>query len=386
VVNIDNLIDQFQQIYGKSPRIFSAPGRVNLIGEHTDYNEGFVLPIAIDRRTYVGAAANDARVVRVQSLDLNEADAFFLDEPNSLLKDKWLAYIAGVAFELEKGGARLCGADLVISSDVPIGAGLSSSAALEISVGAALLALSNEDSEVTSLALTAQRAEHSYVGTRCGIMDQLTVSAAQKSHALLIDCRSLEVKHIELNLPETTAVICNTNVKHALATSAYNQRRRECEDAVIILRRYLPTISALRDVNGGDLRNHAGELPDLLYRRAQHVITENARTLEAAITLKDGDVEKFGRLMSASHASLRDDYEVSCAELDLMVELACSCDGVFGARMTGGGFGGCTVNLVRSDEVESFTRFISKEYRGRTRIDADIYAVNTDQGVLEMKG
>jgi galactokinase len=384
VVNIDNLIDQFQRIYGKSPRVFSAPGRVNLIGEHTDYNEGFVLPIAIDRRTYVAAAANDARVVRVQSLDLNEADAFFLDEPNRLLKDNWLAYVAGVAFELEKGGSRLSGADLVIGSDVPTGAGLSSSAALEISVGFALLALSNEDLEVTSLALTAQRAEHSYVGTRCGIMDQLTVSAAQKSHALLIDCRSLDVKHVDLNLSETAVVICNTNVKHALATSAYNQRRRECEDAVRILRRYLPTISALRDVNGGDLEKHAGELPDALYRRARHVISENARTLEAAIALKDGDVEEFGRLMAASHASLRDDYEVSCAELDLMVALARSCAGVFGARMTGGGFGGCTVNLVHSDEVESFTRLISKEYRVRTGIDADIYAVNTNDGVLEM--
>jgi len=384
VVNIDNLIDQFQQIYGKSPRVFSAPGRVNLIGEHTDYNEGFVLPIAIDRRTYVAAAANDAGVVRAQSLDLNEADAFFLDEPNRLPKDKWLAYIAGVAFELEKGGARLSGADLVISSDVPIGAGLSSSAALEISVGAALLALSKQDLEVTSLALTAQRAEHSYVGTRCGIMDQLTVSAAQRSHALLIDCRSLEVKHIDLNLPETTVVICNTNVKHALTTSAYNQRRRECEDAVRILRRYLPTITALRDVNGGDFKKYAGELPDALHRRARHVINENARTLEAAIALKDGDVEEFGRLMSASHASLRDDYEVSCAELDLMVALAGGCDGVFGARMTGGGFGGCTVNLVRSDEVESFTRFISKEYRARTGIHPDIYPVHTDDGVKEM--
>jgi galactokinase len=385
VVNIDNLIDQFQQIYGKSPRIFSAPGRVNLIGEHTDYNDGFVLPIAIDRRTYVAAAANDSRVVRVQSLDLNEADAFFLDEANSLPEGEWLAYIAGVAFELEKGGGRLSGADIVISSDVPIGAGLSSSAALEISVGAALLALSNENVDVRRLALTAQRAEHGYTGTRCGIMDQLTVGAAQKSHALLIDCRSLEVKQIELNLPETTVVICNTNVKHTLATSAYNQRRRECEDAVRILSGYLPAISALRDVNGGDLKKHAGELPEALYRRAQHVITENARTLEAAIALKDGDVEKFGTLMSASHASLRDDYEVSCAELDLMVELAGSCNGVFGARMTGGGFGGCTVNLVRSDEVKSFTRFISREYRARTGIDADTYAVDTDDGVLEIR-
>ncbi|HSQ23588.1 MAG TPA: hypothetical protein VLN44_04240, partial [Pyrinomonadaceae bacterium] len=214
--------------------------------------------------------------------------------------------------------------------------------------------------------------------------DQLTVTAAQKSHALLIDCRSLEINHIALNLPETTVVICNTNVKHELATSAYNQRRRECEEAVRILSEHLPTIRALRDINVGDLKKYAEELPDVLYRRAQHVTSENARTLEAAIALKDGDIEKFGRLMSASHTSLRDDYEVSCAELDLMVELAGSCDGVFGARMTGGGFGGCTVNLVRSDKVESFCEFIINKYRARTGIDASTYAVNADDGVKEM--
>lgn len=384
MVNIHNLIDQFQRTYGKLPRIFSAPGRVNLIGEHTDYNDGFVLPMAIDRRTYVAAEINDPGIVRVESLDLNEAFAFSLGEPVSLFEPKWLGYIAGVAFELEKSGVRLSGADLMISSDVPIGAGLSSSAALEVSAGAAFLALANEHLDLRTLALTAQKAEHTYVGTRCGIMDQLTVSVAQKSHALLIDCRSLEINHIELNLPQTMVVICNTNVKHKLATSAYNQRRQECEDAVSILRRYLPTIRALRDVNIGDLKKHAGELPDVLYRRARHVITENARTLEAAIALKDGDVEKFGRLMSSSHISLRDDYEVSCAELDLMVELAGGCDGVFGARMTGGGFGGCTVSLVRSDKVEAFSQVITKEYRARTGIDAEIYPVNTADGVKEM--
>jgi galactokinase len=388
LVNLDILIDQFRQTYGKPPRIFSAPGRVNLIGEHTDYNEGFVLPIAINRRTYVGAALNDSRVVRVQSLDLSEASAFSLDEPDggdTQKWPKWLAYIAGVAFELQNRGINLCGADLTISSEVPLGAGLSSSAALEISVAAALLALCNESLDSTDLALTAQKAEHAYVGTLCGIMDQLTVSAAQRSHALLIDCRSLEVKPIDLNLPGTTVVICNTNVKHELASSAYNQRRRECEDAVTILRRYLPTISALRDVNPGELKEHAKELPEVLYRRARHIITENARTLEAAIALRDGDVEKFGRLMSSSHASLRDDYEVSSAELDLMVELAGNSEGVLGARMTGGGFGGCTVNLVRSETVGSFSRFITDEYCARTGIEPNIYAVETDDGVKEMK-
>jgi len=386
VVNIANLVDSFQRAYGKTPRIFSAPGRVNLIGEHTDYNEGFVLPVAIDRRTYVAAATNGSDTVQARSFDLNEAAAFALHEPNTSLSTRWLGYIAGVAFEVEKGGVRLSGSDIAISSDVPVGAGLSSSAALEISAGLAFLALNGARLDATSLALAAQKAEHTYVGTRCGIMDQLTVSVAQKSHALLIDCRSLEVKHINLNLPQAMIVICNTNVKHELASSAYNQRRHECEATVEILRKYLPAVRALRDVNVSDLKRHGKALPDVLYRRARHVVTENARTLEAAIALKNGDAEKMGKLMAASHVSLRDDYEVSSAELDLMVELAEKCEGVFGARMTGGGFGGCTVNLVHRDDVEAFTNFISNEYRARTAIQPDIYAVNPDDGVKEIYG
>jgi galactokinase len=344
------------------------------------------LPVAIDRRTYVAAATNGSDTVQAQSFDLNEAAAFALHEPNTSLSTRWLGYIAGVAFELEKGGVRLSGADIAISSDVPIGAGLSSSAALEISAGMAFLALNGARLDATSLALAAQKAEHTYVGTRCGIMDQLTVSVAQKSHALLIDCRSLEVKHIDLNLPQAMIVICNTNLKHELASSAYNQRRHECEAAVEMLRKYLPTVRALRDVNVDDLKKHGDTLPDVLYRRARHVVTENARTLEAAIALKDGDADKMGRLMAASHVSLRDDYEVSSAELDLMVELAGKCEAVFGARMTGGGFGGCTVNLVRRDEVEAFGNFITTEYRARTGIQPDIYAVNADDGVKEIHG
>lgn len=384
MVNLDNLIDDFRGRYRKTPRVFSAPGRVNLIGEHTDYNEGFVLPIAIDRRTYVAAAANDSETVRVHSIDLNETSTFSLQEPLSSLETKWLGYIAGVAFELKKEGFTVPGADLVISSDVPIGAGLSSSAALEVSVAAAFLALSKQNLDKKALALAAQNAEHNYVGTRCGIMDQLTVSAAQKSHALLIDCRSLETDQIELNLPQTTLVICNTNVKHELATSAYNQRRSECEQAVRLLREYLPAIQALRDVSVDDLKQHSKELPELIFRRARHIVTENARTLAAASALKAGDVETFGRLMAASHQSLRDDYEVSSPELDLMVELAGNCPGVLGSRMTGGGFGGCTVNLVRPDEVKSFSAFITDEYQARTGIHPDIYPVSTDDGVNEI--
>jgi len=271
----------------------------------------------------------------------------------------------------------------MIDSDVPIGAGLSSSAALEVSVGAALLALCDETLGAIGLSLAAQKAEHNYVGTRCGIMDQLTVASAREGHALLIDCRSLELKQIDLNLPDTTMVICNSKVKHELAASAYNQRRHECEQAVSVLRQSLPTIQALRDVDVSELEKHQADLPEVIYRRAHHVITENARTLDAAIALEAGGREALGRLMAGSHNSLRDDYEVSCAELDLMVDLAAKCEGVFGARMTGGGFGGCTVNLVSTAAVESFRGFVTGEYRTRTGIDPDIYVIRPADGVKE---
>jgi galactokinase len=384
VIDVHKLPDAFYQEYGRTPRIFSAPGRVNLIGEHTDYNQGFVLPIAIDRRTFVAAAKNNSRQVRVHALDVNDHAAFSLDDRSCCFDQRWLGYIAGVALELESGGVELAGADLMITSAVPIGAGLSSSAALEVATATALLAIAGKQLDVNSLALTAQAAEHNYVGTQCGIMDQLTVTTAKQDHALLIDCRSLQVTHVPLGLPQTLLLICNTNVKHELASSAYNQRRKECESAVAILRKRLPEIKALRDVTAEDLDKYQADLTDLLWRRAHHVVTENERTVKAAAALNQNDVATLGRLMAASHASLRNDYEVSCPELDLMVELAEQFDGgVMGARMTGGGFGGCTVNLVQADKASLFMEFIAREYRARTEIKPDIYAVKADRGVAE---
>lgn len=384
MIDVHKLPDAFYQEYGRTPRIFSAPGRVNLIGEHTDYNQGFVLPIAIDRRTFVAAAKNNSRQVRVHALDVNDHAAFSLDDRSCCFDQRWLGYIAGVALELESGGVELAGADLMITSAVPIGAGLSSSAALEVATATALLAIAGKQLDVNSLALTAQAAEHNYVGTQCGIMDQLTVTTAKQDHALLIDCRSLQVTHVPLGLPQTLLLICNTNVKHELASSAYNQRRKECESAVAILRKRLPEIKALRDVTAEDLDKYQADLTDLLWRRAHHVVTENERTVKAAAALNQNDVATLGRLMAASHASLRNDYEVSCPELDLMVELAEQFDGgVMGARMTGGGFGGCTVNLVQADKASLFMEFIAREYRARTEIKPDIYAVKADRGVAE---
>jgi galactokinase len=383
-LDIAALQKAFSDLYGKSARLFSAPGRVNLIGEHTDYNEGFVLPMAIDRRTFVaGAARNDNRV-RVRSLDLDEEGTFFVDDEKRRDTRSWVDYVEGVCRVLEESGNAIDGADLAISSEVPIGAGLSSSAALEISAGIALLSLAGCEVDLAQLALAGQKAEQVYAGTNCGIMDQLTAAFGQKNHALLIDCRSLLIKPIRLNLPDHAIVVCNTNVEHELANSAYNERRLECERAVALLRERIPKIRALRDVTPSDLEQYEDLLPETIFRRCRHVVSENERTLRAAEALSEGNTQQFGSLMLRSHRSLRDDYQVSCGELDVMVEIAMTHDGVAGARMTGGGFGGCTVNLVRRDVVEGFSEFVYYSYERKTGITPTIYVVEAGDGVNEV--
>ncbi len=383
----------FCELYGvplddaAPPRLWSAPGRVNLIGEHTDYNDGYVLPLAIDRRTIAAAAARADRRVRVYSTNFDEWAEFDLDESTSAAPHRrggWTDYVEGVARVLEARGFRLTGADLLITSGVPIGAGLSSSAALEISTGLALAGLAGVEVDKVQIALIGQEAEHLYVGTKCGIMDQLTVALARRGHALLIDCRSLEARPILLNLPDTALVICDTKVKHELASSAYNTRREECARGVELLSRALPGVRALRDVSVEDFEKFQDRLPETIRRRCRHIITDNARTLAAADALLDGDMETLGHLMAQSHESLRVDFEVSSAELDLMVELAGRCEGIVGARMTGGGFGGCTVNLVRRGALEDFREFIFREYYAATKIAPSIYIVEADDGAHEL--
>jgi galactokinase len=373
----------FQQIYPESPRVFSAPGRVNLIGEHTDYNEGFVLPIAVDRRAFVAGALNNDSVVRVHSLNLDEQVEIDLSKDQSDSLPHWASYVEGVARVLKERGFGIEGANLSILSHVPMGAGMSSSAALEISVGFALLSLAEIEVDPIQLALAAQRAEHQYAGTRCGLMDQLAAVFGQKHHALLIDCRTFERTPIELNLKGFEVVVCDTNVKHQLAGSAYNERRAQCEQGVELLKQVVPDITSLRDVTIDQFEKHAHLLPEPIRSRCRHVVTENDRTLKAAENLRAGDTAEFGRLMLASHRSLRDDYEVSCRELDIMVELATRQDGVAGARMTGGGFGGCTVNLVRESAIDSFSAAVMQGYRERTGIEGTVYVVEADEGVRE---
>jgi galactokinase len=375
---------EFASAFGGTPRLFRAPGRVNLIGEHTDYNEGFVLPMAIDRDTLVAAAARPDRSIVVRSLLIGETESVDLDAPPRPRRGTWLDYVEGVARSLEARGARLAGASLVVDSDVPLGAGLSSSAALEVSVGLALVSVSGEDADRVRIALAGQAAEHDYVGARVGIMDQLVSALARSGHALLIDCRSLDATPIPLRLPEHRVVVCDSRVEHELASSAYNERREQCERGVELLRAALPGIRSLRDVSASELERHERLLPDPVGRRCRHVVTENARTLAAAEALAAGDAAAVGELMVRSHESLRDDYEVSCRELDVLVDAALAVDGVAGARMTGGGFGGSTVNLVRADAVDAFSRSVSDVYVRETGKRPAVYVTDAAEGACEL--
>jgi galactokinase len=384
IVDQQNLKTEFLQRFNSEPRFFQAPGRVNLIGEHTDYNGGFVLPMAIEYQTTIAAAPREDRKIQVCSLNLNETGEIDLDAPEQKLRGSWLDFIEGTARILERQNVKLRGADLLISSTVPNGAGLSSSAALEISVGLALTKISDSPIDKVQLALIGQTVEHEFVGANVGIMDQYISALGKKGHALLIDCRSLEAVQVPFVSDDLAIVICNSNVKHELSSSEYNVRRAECEQGVEILREFLPNVSQLRDVSREDFEKYAEHLPETIRKRCRHVVTEIERTLEAAEALKKNDFAEFGRLMWLSHASLRDDYEVSCRELDLLVAIAQSCGYVLGARMTGGGFGGSTVNLVPRAKLEEFTERISREYKRESNIETTVYVSSAADGASEI--
>jgi galactokinase len=377
------LRQKFREEFGGEPRLYRAPGRVNLIGEHTDYNDGFVLPAALELRTWVAAAARPDRRLRIRSLHASAFAEFDLDDPAPAPRRDWSDYVRGVAVMLQRAGHRLAGADLLIASEVPIGAGLSSSAALEVSTGFALLDLSGFAIDRTELALCCQRAENEFVGMRCGVMDQFVSCHGAAAHALLLDCRSLAFRLVPI-APSVRLVICNSMVRHELAAGEYNLRRAECERGVALLKTALPAIRALRDVGMAELTAHAALLPELTLRRCRHIVTENERVERAGAALDAGRVEEFGRLMNASHVSMRDDYEISCRELDILVELAWRVEGALGSRMTGGGFGGCTVSMVRADAVERFRASLAAGYAAATGIAPDILICSPGDGVVAL--
>ncbi len=387
MIDPDRLRRQFEAEYGEKPRLFSAPGRVNLIGEHTDYNDGYVMPMAIDRRTYIaGSARRDSRVL-VRSLNIDSSIEFDLAHPGPTRRGSWIDYVEGTARALLERGFDIRGANLLLESDVPAGAGLSASAALELAVAYALASLGGATHlDRVQLALAGQAAEHHYVGTLCGIMDQYVAALGQSGIALLIDCRSLDFTPIPLQLGSACVLICDTRVKHELSSSAYNERRQQCEAGVVMLAAELgrdPPPRALRDVSEADLDACAGRMPPLIARRCRHVVTENARTLAAAAHLKRGDLLELGALMSASHASLRDDYEVSCAELDEAVAAASGQPGVYGSRMTGGGFGGCTVTVLEREAVDRVSAAITHQLESRFDKTPRFFATQACDGARE---
>jgi galactokinase len=323
------------------------------------------------------------RLVSVFSENFSEGFEFDLDDRNPTPVARWSDYVRGVAVTLERLGYHLNGATLNVRGEVPIGSGLSSSAAIEVATALALLENSGFRVDRVELAAICRRAENEFVGMRCGIMDQFVSCCGQEGRALLLDCRSLEYKLLPLPA-EARLVICNTMVKHALAAGEYNQRRADCETGVAHFAKGRSGVRALRDVTERELEAAAGDLSESIFRRCRHVITENARVLAAAAALEDGDLDDFGQLMNQSHRSLRDDYEVSCTELDLMVELAQRVPGVFGSRMTGGGFGGCTINLVRTKDVDEFKRVVAEGYEAETTLKPEIYVCSAAAGAGEV--
>ena len=358
----------FQRAYGYEPaRFYRAPGRVNLIGEHTDYNEGFVLPLAIDRAVWLAAAPRPDRLVRTVAVTLERTDEFALDGLRPDAEMHWANYVRGVLAVLEQQGHRLNGLDLAYAGDVPIAAGLSSSAAVEVAVATAARDLFDLPLSPLELARASQQAEHEFAGTKCGLMDQLISAIGQANHAMLIDCRTFSWEPVSLP-PGVAVVVCDTGKRRGLADSAYNERRAQCEEGARRL-----GVPALRDVAVETFQARARELPPLIRKRCRHVVYENDRTLRGAEALRQGKLDLFGRLMNESHTSLRDQYEVSSEELDVMAALAQSQPACWGARMTGAGFGGCAVALVDDSGVQAFSRMVSTLYERQTQRTPALY-------------
>jgi galactokinase len=381
VVTVDKLAERFRRVFERAPEVETrAPGRVNLIGEHTDYNDGFVLPTDIDRSIRICAAARNDRVVRAHSADFGQTTSFEID---GIVRDEratWSNYIRGVIDQYNRHGDQVRGMDLAVSGNIPVASGLSSSAALEVATAETCRVLSGLQIDPVSMALLCQSAEREFAGVQCGIMDQFVSTLGRERTALFLDCRDLSYELVPLEM-QARIVICDTRKQRSLQTSEYNKRRAECEGAAGALDAVLGNVKALRDVSPQQLETHKDQMPELWYRRARHVVTENQRVISAVQFLKAGEIREFGRLMYESHASLREDYEVSCPELDILVELAAEQPGTIGARMTGAGFGGCTVNLVESDAVPEFQAVVKGKYQARTGLEPMIYVCNPSDGV-----
>ena len=380
------LATNFEEHFGQRPQMLArAPGRVNLLGEHVDYNEGVVLPAAIDREVTLAAAPTSDRTVTLHALDLKQTIRFSLDALDQRLAldgsalPQWAQYPAGVAWALQEAGKAIPGMRAVYSSNVPVGAGLSSSAAVEVAFAAAWQLLGGWKVSNLELARLCQRAENAYVGLSCGLMDQFASACGVRDHLLYFDTRSLDYR--PLPLPKGAAiVIADLGVRRSLATSAYNERRQACEEAVRLLQKHKPGLRSLREISSVELMAYADELPEIPRKRAEHVTKEMLRVEQAVSALERQEPAQLGALMYATHRSLRDLYEVSCPELDLLVQLTRAIPGCYGARLTGAGFGGCTVNLVEATAAQAFIQALHEGYLAQTGRDASIYLCQAAAG------
>ena len=394
-MNISELKKKFIEIYHGTEveiRVFSSPGRVNLIGEHTDYNGGFVFPAALTLCSTIIARPRKDRMMNLIATDLGIQVEGSLDKLEEYKTLKWGNYQMGVADELQKAGYQLTGCDLLYHDTVPLGAGLSSSAAIEVATAITLVALGNtangleQSMDMVQMAVISQKAENNYVGVNCGIMDQFASAMGKANHAIFLNCKDLSYKHVPLNLKGYKIVIVNTNKKRGLADSKYNERRSQCEQAYDILKKFVPGASCLGEISYERFNRFKNEIKDeVLRKRAKHVITEDDRVLKSIDALKNDDIALFGKYMIASHDSLRDLYEVTGIELDTLVEEALKIEGVAGSRMTGASFGGCTVSIVWEDVVDRFIEEVGKGYTNRTGLTPSFYISEVGDGGREVK-
>jgi galactokinase len=377
---MNELVELFEQRFGDSSETFfvRAPGRVNLIGEHVDYNDGFVLPIATPMSTRLRLRRRDDRRVELYSSNFNLHQSFSLDDMEK--QGEWIDYVIGVAKELAAEQVPLHGFEGVIESDVPTASGLSSSAAIEVGAALAFTHLADQPMAASDLASLCQRAENRFIGVNSGIMDQMAVAACRENHALLLDCRSLETEQIPFELQEYSLVVTDSGAPRELASSAYNERRAQCEEGLAILQKHLTFAESLRDVTPEEYSRLENELPPIIQKRVRHVVSEIARTVQATDHLKQNDLAAFGACMNASHDSLRDDYEVSSRELDWLVDYSRAHEGVLGSRLTGAGFGGCIITLIHNSQVDDFVKKLPQVYSQATARTARVWVCAAASG------
>lgn len=377
---IQQIKEEFVNRFGQDYTLIKSPGRVNLIGEHTDYNDGFVLPAAVDKSIVLAMNANDTDSCRFYAMDKEESFETEITEDLQKSDQIWPNYLLGVVDQLRKNGYEVEGFDCVFGGDVPIGAGMSSSAALEGGILFGLAVLNDWDIPAIEMAQIARKAENEFVGVQCGIMDQFASLNGKEDYAMKLDCRSLDYEYFPFNGDEIQIVLCDTQIRRELASSEYNVRRQQCEQGVETLQQWDPKIKSLRDVELPQLLTHEDEMDPTIFKRCKYVVEENKRVIQACGDLHQGDFHSFGQRMYQSHSGLRLEYEVSCGELDLLVDIARNLDGVFGARMMGGGFGGCTINLVKKQNVNAFTNQIREQYNERTDKEIKVYQTKVSSG------